>query len=86
MWRITKETMKKLLNKFIGRYKILAEIAVYLVLGAITAGCIYCIHKGYGMTVTVIASAITACCLYVAALTEYVREDLTKKGEYGDKE
>lgn len=86
MWRITKETMKKFLNKFIGRYKILAEIAVYLVLGVISAGCIYCIHKGYGMAVTVIASALIACCLYVAALTEYVSEELTKKGEHGDKE
>ena len=86
MWRITKETMRKFLSKFMGRYQILAEIAVYSVLGVIAAGCIYCIHKGYGVTVTVIASAIIAYCLYVAALTDYVREELIKKGEYGDEE
>lgn len=85
MWRIIKETMEKFLNKFIGRYKMLAAIAVYLVLGVISAGCIYCIHKGYGMVVTVIALAIIVCCSYVAALTEYVSEELTNKGEYGDK-
>lgn len=78
--------MKKFLNKFIGKYQTLAEIAVYTVLGIIVAGCIYCIHKGYGAAVTVIASVITACCLYVAALTDYVRHDLIEKGEYGDKE
>lgn len=78
--------MKKFLNKFIIRYQALAEIAVYIVLGVIVAGCIYCIHKGYGIAVTVIAFAIIAYCLYVAALTDYVRYELIKKGEYGDKE
>ena len=78
--------MRKFLTKFLGRYHMLAEIAVYIVLGVIAAGCIYCIHKGYGVTVTVIAAAIIAYCLYVAALTDYVREELINKGEHCDKE
>lgn len=78
--------MERLLSKFIGKYQILAEIIVYVILGVTGSGCIYCIHKGYGVVVTVFAVIILAYCLYVAYLTDYVREQLIKKGAYGDKE
>lgn len=84
MWRITKETMKKLLSKFIGKYQSLAEAIVYVILGVIGAGCIYCIHTDHGVVVTVFAVIILAYCLYVASLADYVREQLIEKGEYGD--
>jgi hypothetical protein len=80
------EDSMKFISRFLNRYQALAEVFIDVTLMIIVSLCVCLIYKEVSDIIAVLSISVIIFCLYVAVRKDIIREELTKKGEYGDKE